>query len=165
MIIGIGIDLVDIVRAARLVEGRDERQLGRLFTFREIDYARRHADPARHFAARLAAKEAAFKAMAGNELARAVGWRDIEVVSLHDGRPTLEFHGHGRRRIEQLGCVQALITLTHSDLSAAAVVLLIGPMPGAVASPPARISGPAVALSDAPETDDAPRRSRRGEED
>lgn len=165
MIIGIGIDLVDIVRAARLVEGRDERQLGRLFTFREIDYARRHADPARHFAARLAAKEAAFKAMAGNELARAVGWRDIEVVSLHDGRPTLEFHGHGRRRIEQLGCVQAMITLTHSDLSAAAVVLLIGPMPGATPPSP-RISGPtSVALSDVPETDDAPRRGRRGEED
>ena len=165
MIIGIGIDLVDIARAARLVEGRDERQLGRLFTFREIDYARRHADPARHFAARLAAKEAAFKAMAGNELARAVGWRDIEVVSLADGRPTLEFHGHGRRRIEQLGCLQAMITLTHSDLSAAAVVLLIGAMPGTPSTP--RLSTPAALQAVADETDDEPgmRRGRRGEED
>ena len=165
MIIGIGIDLVDIVRAARLVEGRDERQLGRLFTFREIDYARRHADPARHFAARLAAKEAAFKAMAGNELARAVGWRDIEVVSLADGRPTLEFHGHGRRRIEQLGCVQAMITLTHSDLSAAAVVLLIGSIPG-YTPPPARADRTSpLAIADDLESDDEPRRARRGEED
>ena len=129
MIIGLGIDLVDIARAARLIEGRDDRQLGRIFTFREIDYARRKPDPSRHFAARLAAKEAAFKAMAGNDLARAVGWRDIEVVPRGDGRPTLEFHGLGRKRITELGVVAAHISLTHSDLSAAAVVILMGPMP------------------------------------
>lgn len=139
MIIGLGIDLVDIQRAARLVEGRDDRQLGRLFTFREIDYSRRHVDPARHFAARLAAKEAAFKAMAGNELARAVGWRDIEVVSLADGRPSLEFHGHGRKRIQQLGVALALVSLTHSDLSAAAVVILMGGAPIIAGTPPAGI--------------------------
>ena len=135
VIIGLGIDLVDIARAQRLIEGRDDRQLGRLFTFREIDYSRRHVDPARHFAARLAAKEAAFKAMAGNELARAVGWRDIEVVSHADGRPSLEFHGHGRKRIQQLGVALALVSLTHSDLSAAAVVILMGGAP-IVGTPP-----------------------------
>jgi len=139
VIIGLGIDLVDIQRAARLVEGRDDRQLGRLFTFREIDYSRRHVDPARHFAARLAAKEAAFKAMAGNELARAVGWRDIEVVSLSDGRPSLEFHGHARKRIGQLGVALALVSLTHSDLSAAAVVILMGGAPIVAGTPPAGI--------------------------
>ena len=139
MIIGLGIDLVDIQRAARLVEGRDDRQLGRLFTFREIDYSRRHVDPARHFAARLAAKEAAFKAMAGNELARAVGWRDIEVVSLSDGRPSLEFHGHARKRIGQLGVALALVSLTHSDLSAAAVVILMGGAPIIAGTPPTGI--------------------------
>lgn len=130
MIIGLGIDLVDIERAARLVEGRDDRQLGRLFTFREIDYARRRADPARHFASRLAAKEAAFKAMAGNDLARAVGWRDIEVVPHRDGRPSLEFHGHGKKRILQLGVHAAHISLTHSDLTAGAVVILLGELAG-----------------------------------
>ena len=139
MIIGLGIDLVDIQRAARLVEGRDDRQLGRLFTFREIDYSRRHVDPARHFAARLAAKEAAFKAMAGNELARAVGWRDIEVVSLSDGRPSLEFHGHARKRIGQLGVALALVSLTHSDISAAAVVILMGGAPIVPGTPPVGI--------------------------
>ena len=135
MIIGLGIDLVDIARAARLIDGRDDRQLGRLFTFREIDYARRRPDPARHFAARLAAKEAAFKAMAGNELARAVGWRDIEVVPHGDGRPSLEFHGHGKKRILQLGVATAYISLTHSDLSAAAVVILYGGAPPDLAPP------------------------------
>lgn len=139
MIIGLGIDLVDIGRAERLIEGRDDRQLGRLFTFREIDYSRRHVDPARHFAARLAAKEAAFKAMAGNELARAVGWRDIEVVLHADGRPTLEFHGHGRKRVQQLGVALALVSLTHSDLSAAAVVILVGGAPIVGMTPPTGI--------------------------
>lgn len=130
MIIGVGIDLVDISRAARLVEGRDDRQLGRIFTFREIDYARARAHPARHFAARLAAKEATFKALAGNDLARAVGWRDIEVVPHSDGRPSIELHGHGKRRAQQLGVVRALVSLTHSDLTAAAVVVLVGSVIG-----------------------------------
>ena len=139
MIIGLGIDLVDIARAAKLVEGRDDRQLERLFTAGEIAYARRRVEPARHFASRLAAKEAAFKAMAGNALARMVGWRDIEVVPEEDGRPTLAFHGRGRERIAELGVVTVQVSLTHSDLTAGAVVVLVGGV--AIASAPASGGG------------------------
>ena len=124
MVIGIGIDLVDIARVVRLLHGKEERVERRLFTFREVDYANARPEPARHFAARLAAKEATFKALAGNDLARAVGWRDIEVVIRSDGRPELLLHGHSRRRADELGVSRALISLTHSETTAGAVVVL-----------------------------------------
>ncbi len=124
MIVGIGIDLVDIPRVLRLLQWKEERALKRLFTFREADYASRKADPARHFAARLAAKEAAFKALAGNDLARAIGWKDIEVLVREDGSPCLQLHGHARRRAEQLGVTRSHLSLSHSDATAAAMVVL-----------------------------------------
>ena len=126
MIVGIGIDLVDIVRAERLIKGKEERVLKRLFTFREVDYVQRHMDPWRHYAARLAAKEAAFKALAGNDLAKAIGWKDSEVVMHKDGRPSLVFHGMAKRRAAQLNVQRIFITLTHSDMTAGAFVVLEG---------------------------------------
>ena len=124
MIVGIGIDLVDIARVARILKWREERALKRLFTFREVDYARNKADPARHFAARLAAKEATFKALAGNEKARAIGWKDIEVVLHPDGRPALQLHGPAKLRAAELSVTRSWVTLTHSETTAGAVVIL-----------------------------------------
>ena len=136
MIVGIGIDLVDIARVARILKWREERALKRLFTFREIDYARNKADPARHFAARLAAKEATFKALAGNEKARAIGWKDIEVVLHLDGRPALHLHGPAKLRAAELNVTRSWVTLTHSETTAGAVVILeTDPNPPALAVP------------------------------
>lgn len=124
MILGIGIDLVDIVRVEKLISWKGDRAIKRLFTFRESDYAMRRVQPARHLAARLAAKEAAFKALAGNELARAIGWKDIEVVLHSDGRPSLEFHGQAKRRAVELAVGSSWLSLTHSEGTAAAMVVL-----------------------------------------
>ena len=73
MIVGIGIDVIDLARVTRLFESKGERALRRLFTAREAEFVARRSDPVRHLAARLAAKEATFKALAGNELARGIG--------------------------------------------------------------------------------------------
>jgi holo-[acyl-carrier protein] synthase len=124
MIVGVGLDLIEIERVGRMVAINEERALKRLFTFREVDYASRHANPTRHYAARLAAKEAAYKALSGNDLARAVSWKDIEVVVREDGQPMLEFHGHAKKRATELGVTRAWVTLTHSETTAAAVVVL-----------------------------------------
>ena len=123
-VIGIGIDLVEIERVERLLEWKGDRALKRLFTFREVDYATRRAQPARSYAARLAAKEAGFKALAGSELARAIGWRDLEVLIRSDGSPSLELHGPARRRAAELGITRILLTMTHTNTTAAAVVVL-----------------------------------------
>ncbi|MGZ8377471.1 MAG: holo-ACP synthase [Gemmatirosa sp.] len=124
MIVGLGLDLVDIARVAQLVADKGERAMTRLFTEGEAAYAAKRAEPARHLAARFAAKEAADTALAGTEHARGIGWRDIEVVVEWDGRPTLRFHGRAAERATELGVTRMHISLTHADTTAAAVVVL-----------------------------------------
>ena len=123
MIAGVGIDLVDIARVARLLDAKGERALRRLFTSEEVEYALGRALPAQHLAARLAAKEAAFKALAGNTLARSIGWREIEVVRGEHG-PTLSLHGRAADRAAELGITSVWVSLTHSATTAGAVVVL-----------------------------------------
>lgn len=125
MIRGLGIDLADIDRIRELLARHPERARRRLFTEGERAYCDRRADPARHFAARFAAKEAAYKALAGSEDARHIHWHDIEVVnSPLDGRPILLLHGRAARRAAEMELVAVHITLTHSELVAAAVVVI-----------------------------------------
>jgi holo-[acyl-carrier protein] synthase len=124
MIVGIGIDLVDVERMRRLLERKGERALLRLFTDGERAYAATHPEPARQLAARAAAKEAAFKALAGNDLARAIGWRELEVVSRTHQSPILLLHGRAYDRASELGVVRSHLSLTHTDTSAAAVVIV-----------------------------------------
>jgi holo-[acyl-carrier protein] synthase len=124
MIVGIGLDLVDIARVARLLESKGDRARHRLFTAGELAYAERRAEPARHLAARFSAKEAAYKALAGTEHARGIGWHDIEVLVEWDGRPTLRFHGRAAERASELGITRSHLSLTHADTTAAAVVVL-----------------------------------------
>ncbi len=124
MIVGLGFDLVDIPRVAALLAGKGARAEARLFTPGEVAYARARAEPARHFAARFAAKEAAYKALAGSEAARGIGWRDVEVAVEWDGRPRLVFHGGAAARAVLLGVTRAHLTLSHADAVAGAVVVL-----------------------------------------
>jgi holo-[acyl-carrier protein] synthase len=126
VIVGLGMDLVDIARVEALVARYGERATHKLFSDGEAAYAHARVQPGRHFAARFAAKEAAFKALAGNELARTIGWRDIEVEIGRDGQPSLRLHGPAARRAAELGVRRALVSLTHSDASAAAGVVLEG---------------------------------------
>jgi holo-[acyl-carrier protein] synthase len=124
MIVGLGLDLVEIARVRRLLDSRGDRAMARIFTDGERAYAHYRVDPARHFAARIAAKEAAFKALAGNDLARGIGWRELEVFSRRDGGPLLRLHGRAERRATELGVTRILVTISHTDTTAAAVVVL-----------------------------------------
>ena len=94
MIVGIGIDAIDIDRIERMYADKGDRMLERLFTPDELAFISVKVAPVQHLAVRLAAKEATYKALAGNELARGIGWRDVEVVSRADGPPQ---HCHQRR--------------------------------------------------------------------
>jgi holo-[acyl-carrier protein] synthase len=124
MILGIGIDVVDIARARRMLEAHGDRILNRTCTIAESDYVRAHADGAQRFAARLAAKEAAFKALAGSLDARAIGWREIEVEFAVGAPPQLLFHGRADERAKHLGMRRSWLSMTHSDTSAIATVIL-----------------------------------------
>lgn len=125
-IVGIGIDLVDIERAALLLRRKGDHAMRRLLTAAERAYVESRGSPARHFAARFAAKEATYKALQSLPGARAIGWRDIEVVSADAGRPVLALHGVAQRVAEAAGGVTLHVSLTHSETTAGAVVVAEG---------------------------------------
>ena len=124
-ILGIGIDLVDLVEFKAILKRRGSRFLARAFTAGEIRYCRARKDPAPHFAARFAAKEAAFKAL-GTGWGKGVDWREVEVVSVWGERPRLELRGEFARRAGRAGVNRGHVSLTHSGAYASAVVLLEG---------------------------------------
>lgn len=126
MIVGTGVDLVEVERMRLLLERKGEHALARLFTERERTYAATHPEPERQLAARVAAKEAAFKALAGNDLARAIGWRELEVLSVKGHAPTLVLHGRALERAAELGVTRVHLSISHSEQMAVAMVTVEG---------------------------------------
>jgi len=124
VIVGIGFDLVAIARVEDMLARKEQRALDRLFTPHEQEYALARARPAMHLAARLAAKEAVFKALTGSDEAKKIGWREAEVRRGQDGPPVLHFTGRAAQRAEELGVRTVHLTLSHTDDVAGAVVIL-----------------------------------------
>lgn len=124
MIVGMGLDLVEIARVKRLLASKGDRALRRLFTEGEASYAMARSEPYRHLAARIAAKEATYKALSGTARARGIGWREIEVISASDGRPSLVLRGLALERARELSVAREWLALSHSEATAAAVAIL-----------------------------------------
>ena len=101
MILGIGSDLCDIRRIERSLERFGTRFTHRIFTAGERARSERRAAAAASYARRFAAKEACAKAL-GTGLSRGVFWRDMEVVNLPGGRPTLRLGGGALARLERM---------------------------------------------------------------
>ena len=105
MIIGIGSDLIDITRVAKVIERHGDRFLDRIFTDAERARAARRANSEKMvvatYAKRFAAKEACSKAL-GTGIRQGVWWRDMGVVNLPGGRPTMKLTGGALARLEKL---------------------------------------------------------------
>ena len=123
MIVGSGIDLVEIGRIQRSVERYGQRFLDRVFTAAEQAYCLRKRRAAESLAARFAAKEAGAKAL-GTGISQGVNWLEIEVVREPGGRPALRFYGRAAQLALRLGARRAALSITHTaDLAMASVVL------------------------------------------
>ena len=125
MIVGLGVDVCDVARIRRALEGRaGARFQARVFTAAEQAYceARRRGRFA-SYAARFAAKEAAMKAL-GTGWAQGVGWRDFEVVRARGAPPRLVLHGRAAALARRRGMARWLLALTHTDESALASVVV-----------------------------------------
>lgn len=125
MIIGIGVDIVDLDRIRDLVERHGQRFLNRIYTSGEIAYCTSRKRSNQHFAARFAAKEAAFKAF-GTGLREGVVWKDVEVVNDSSGRPRIRLSGPSAERARDMGISEMLVTLSHCECHAVAVVVAQG---------------------------------------
>ena len=101
MIIGIGSDLIDIRRVSATLDRFGERFIGRVFTSIERDRSERRRMRAASYAKRFAAKEACAKAL-GTGLSRGIFWRDMGVVNMRGGKPTMALTGGAAERLEQL---------------------------------------------------------------
>ena len=119
MLVGIGIDSVDLDRFSGLLERRGGL-MERLFSPSEREYAARLANPVGSLAGRFAAKEAAMKAL-GVGLG-AFGWWDVEVRRREGGQPSLAVGGRAAELAAGLGVRSWQVSLTHTDLMASAVV-------------------------------------------
>ena len=124
MILGIGTDLLDVARMATELEKEGAGFRDTVFTPSEIEYCEAKRHPARHFAARFAAKEALFKALAGS--ASRDFWREVEVARTGDAPPCLLLHGRVKEAANRLGVTNILLSLSHTDNLAAASVVLQG---------------------------------------
>lgn len=123
-VIGVGVDLVDLERIARLLASKGEHAMHRFFTDDERAYLQTRPEPTGHAAARIAAKEAVYKALQSLPGARGVGWREIEVVRDADGRPAIRLHGLAAELGAKHGGLIVQVSLTHSAVSAGAVAVV-----------------------------------------
>jgi holo-[acyl-carrier protein] synthase len=123
VIVGLGVDLVGIVRIRGVLERHGDRFLARVCTPEEQAYCLAAADPAERLAGRWAIKEATMKAL-GTGWAAGVAFTDIALLAVPSGPPRLELTGGAAARAAVLGVTRSLATLSHSDGMAVAVAIL-----------------------------------------
>ena len=124
-VLGIGVDLVECARIQHSMDRCGERFLHRVFTDGEIEYSMSMKFPARHLAARFAAKEAVSKAF-GTGIGKAMGWRDIDIRKKPNGEPFLVFSGPANDLAIKRGVTSAFVTLSHTEHHAIACIVLDG---------------------------------------
>jgi holo-[acyl-carrier protein] synthase len=133
MIVGIGTDTVDIRRVEKVLERHGERFTQRIFTDVEIKKSERRYLRAASYARRFAAKEACAKAL-GTGMSRGVFWRDMGVVNLPSGKPTMRLTGGAAERLQRLlpagHNAEIHVTIT-DDFPLAQALVIIEALPGA----------------------------------
>ena len=119
MIVGTGIDIIEVYRIKISIQKYSDRFKKKIFTQKEIDYCDSQAEPAKHFAARFSVKEAVLKCF-GTGMSGGILWKDIEVDKLESGQPILNLYGKGEKIFDQLNLKHIHISITHDKSYAVA---------------------------------------------
>ena len=125
MILGLGIDIIEVARIAASLERFGERFGEKILLPAETAYCLQHRNPAPFVAARFAAKEAISKAF-GTGIGAALGWRDMEIAHKPTGEPFVVLHGKGRELFAARQAKQLLVSISHTDNYAAVTAVLEG---------------------------------------
>jgi holo-[acyl-carrier protein] synthase len=123
MILGIGIDIIEVARVQASHKRFGERFLNRLLLADEIAYCLSHKNPGPFLAARFAAKEAISKAF-GTGIGAQLGWQDMEIRRKESGEPFVVLHGKGKKLFRSRHAKNLLISLSHTANYAAATAVL-----------------------------------------
>jgi len=125
MILGIGIDIIEIARITASLEKFGERFGQRILLPDEMAYCLSHRHPAPFVAARFAAKEAISKAF-GTGIGAQLGWQDMEIRRKESGEPFVVLHGKGKELFELRQARQLLVSISHTEHYAAVTAILEG---------------------------------------
>jgi holo-[acyl-carrier protein] synthase len=122
-VLGVGVDIIETQRIEHSLDRFGERFLHRVFTDGEIAYCQSMKYPARHFAARFAAKEAVSKAF-GTGIGKSMGWRDIDVRKKPSGEPFVVLEGGAKTLAADRNVRGVWISLSHTNHHAVAMIAL-----------------------------------------
>ncbi|MGI8965783.1 MAG: holo-ACP synthase [Limisphaerales bacterium] len=123
MILGTGIDIIEVARIKASYEKFGERFLNRIFHGAEIAYCLSHKNPAPFLAVRFAAKEAISKAF-GIGIGGQLGWQDLEIGRRESGEPFVIFSAAAEKLLQQCGAKKVHLSLSHTDQHATALAIL-----------------------------------------
>lgn len=122
MIVGLGTDIVEISRIAKMIERHGESFLNRIYTEKELAYCQKRKHSYEAFAGRWAAKEAVMKVL-GTGFIRGIGWQEIEVLPETSGKPVVHIRGGAGEYAGKLGIGEILITISHCKAYATATAI------------------------------------------
>lgn len=125
MILGVGIDIIEVARIAASLEKFGHRFGERILSREEIEYSLAHRNPSPFVAARFAAKEAVSKAF-GTGIGAHIGWQDIEIAHRISGEPYVILHGKGKVLFEARRASGLHVSISHTEAYAAVVAILEG---------------------------------------
>ncbi len=125
MILGLGIDIIEVARIAASLEKFGERFGEKILLPAEKEYCLGHAHPAPFVAARFAAKEAISKAF-GTGIGASLGWRDMEIAHKPTGEPFVILHGKGQELFAARQAKRLLVSISHTEHYAAVTAVLEG---------------------------------------
>lgn len=129
MIVGIGVDVVEVERIRKLLERYGDRFTARVFTEAETEYALRGAKPAERLAGRFAVKEAVMKAF-GTGKSQGILWRDVETLRGALGKPDVSLHGNAMNYMKTLQGNTVHVSISHDGGKAMAFVIVEGERQG-----------------------------------
>jgi holo-[acyl-carrier protein] synthase len=124
MIVGIGIDLVEVPRIAKALSRWGDRFESRIFTEKEMNYCNSKKDRSQRLACRFAAKEALLKAL-GTGWRYGINWKEIEVINDELGKPSILLSGRTEEFSQQIGVKNIFLSITSTENYGAAQVILV----------------------------------------
>jgi holo-[acyl-carrier protein] synthase len=124
-VLGIGTDIVECLRIAKMIEKHGDLFITRVYTRYEIEYCQSRAQSTQHYAGRWAAKEAILKAL-GTGWRKGISWRDMEIRNDAGGRPIVALRGGIRDVIETQGVSEMLVSISHCRSFATAFAMSLG---------------------------------------
>ena len=123
-IVGIGTDITECLRIARMIDRHGDVFINRVYTPAEVTYCRSRKQATQHFTGRWAAKEAVLKAL-GTGWVHGISWRDVEVRNDAGGRPVVAVRGGVKDLVERLGIAKVLVTISHCRTHATATAVAV----------------------------------------